>query len=127
MKKVKFVIKKAFPNQMPMQPNPGMQGVQGIQGGRPGLQLLPSKTNPNVRRWEQTQGKPQQGKPQQGKPQREPYKGKHSGAEVGHRINYYGKPITITGVGEHGVTARDEYGRKYELFHHEIRNKMEVK
>ena len=96
---------------------------------RQGLQLLPSKKNPNVKRWEQTQQKQtgQNGQNAQadirvpGK--KEPYWGKHSGAQVGHRINYHGNHISITGVGEHGVTARDEHGRKYEIFHHELRKK----
>lgn len=98
-------------------------------GGKPGLQLLPSKKNPNVKRWEQTQQKQtgQNGQNVQtdirvpGK--KEPYWGKHSGAQVGHRIKYHGNHISITGVGEHGVTARDEHGRKYEIFHHELRKR----
>jgi hypothetical protein len=84
--------------------------------GKPGLQLLPSKTNPQVKRWEQTQKRPPIGKP--GQPIQSA-----SGAEVGHRINYHGNHITITGVGEHGVTARDEHGRKYQIFHHELRRR----
>jgi hypothetical protein len=121
--KKKYVIKKALmPKQMG---KPGQ--AQPVGGGKAGLQLTTAKTNPNVRRWQQTQpkeGQPQ-GQPQgpQGQPQRKPYWGEPSGAEVGHRVNYHGNPITITGVGEHGVTARDEHGRKYEIFHHELRSR----
>ncbi len=115
-----------------------MQGIKqptaGIKpsGGKPGLQLLPSKKNPNVRRWEQTQQKQtgQNGQNVQNAQadirvpgKKEPYWGKHSGAQVGHRINYHGNHISITGVGDHGVTARDEHGRKYEIFHHELRKR----
>jgi hypothetical protein len=104
--------------------------IQGKQsGGKQGLQLLPSKKNPNVKRWEQTQPG-QAGQNGQNVPQdirvpakKEPYWGKHSGAESGHRVNYHGNNLTITGVGEHGVTARDEHGRKYEIFHHELSRK----
>lgn len=98
-------------------------------GGKPGLQLLPSKKNPNVKRWEQTQQKQTGQNGQNGQAdirvpgKKEPYWGKHSGAQVGHRINYHGNHISITGVGEHGVTARDEHGRKYEIFHHELRKR----
>lgn len=97
-------------------------------GGKQGLQLLPSKKNPNVKRWEQTQQKTgQAGQNVQADirvpVKKEPYWGKHSGAEVGHRVNYHGNHISITGVGEHGVTARDEHGRKYEIFHHELRKR----
>ena len=112
--KKKYVI-KAFGNASQNKGNP----ARGL--GKPGLQLTTAKTNPNVRRWQQTQPK-DQGQPQ-GQSQRKPYWGKHSGAEVGHRVNYHGNPITITGVGEHGVTARDGHGRKYEIFHHELRKK----
>ncbi len=117
MKKVKYII-KAFGKDAG-----GFQGkaTKPVGGGKQGLQLLPSKTNPNVRRWEQTQqGQLQQ--QQQGQTQRKPYWGKHSGAEIGHKINYHGNHINITGVGEHGVTARDEHGRKYEIFHHELKS-----
>lgn len=128
MKKFSYIV-KALKTQGKMQGKTQgkTQGkIQGKQsGGKQGLQLLPSKKNPNVKRWEQTQ--PGQAGNGQNAPQdirvpakKEPYWGKHSGAESGHRVNYHGNNLTITGVGEHGVTARDEHGRKYEIFHHEL-------
>jgi hypothetical protein len=119
----RYVISKAISLQQPS------TGKQPSGGGKQGLQLLPSKTNPNVRRWEQTQQKQtgQNGQNVQADirvpVKKEPYWGKHSGAEVGHKINYHGNRISITGVGEHGVTARDDHGRKYEIFHHELRKR----
>lgn len=126
----KYIIKKAFGKEAGFRgknaKNPKVT-KKPVAGGKAGLQLTTAKTNPNVRRWQQTQPKQTQQQQEralpQGQPQRKPYWGKHSGAEIGHRVNYHGSPITITGVGEHGVTARDEHGRKYEIFHHELRKK----
>jgi hypothetical protein len=124
MEKFSYIV-KALKTQGKM---PGKMPAKQ-SGGKQGLQLLPSKKNPNVKRWEQTQQK-QAGQPGQNVQadirvpvKKEPYWGKHSGAEVGHRVNYHGNHISITGVGEHGVTARDEHGRKYEIFHHELRKR----
>jgi len=133
----KYVVKKAFSKDVAgfkgkdkytalgYAKNPKVTKKPLAGGGKAGLQLTTAKTNPNVRRWQQTQPKQaqqQEGQPQ-GQPQRKPYWGQHSGAEVGHKVNYHGNPITVTGVGEHGVTARDEHGRKFEIFHHELRKK----